>query len=205
MVPNLASNHYICAATSLSEPLSQLFTAMLRHRYVPAPLRDCVLQPIIKPGKDPCDSDSYRPIALAPTLCKIFERCILIDHGATFTTSSLQFGFKKGLSMHLCTGLIKNVIARYNINNDSQVYSCFLDASKAFDRVNHASLFAKFFQCNLSLVVARALLSWYSDQRLCVSWNKKLPDKFQSVMVFVRCSSGVCATLRSARKHLRTQ
>ena len=150
---------------------------MLRHGYVPAPLRDCVLRPIIKPGKDPCDSDSYRPIALAPTLSKIFEWCILIDHGAAFMTSYLQFGFKKGLSTYLCTGLIKNVIARYNIN-DSKVYGCFLDASKAFDRVNHATLFTKLLQRNLSPVVARALLSWYSDQRLCVSWNNKLSSKF---------------------------
>ena len=35
--------------------------------YVPESLRDCVLHSIAKPGKDPCDSDSYRPIALAPT------------------------------------------------------------------------------------------------------------------------------------------
>ena len=162
---------------SLRYSLSYIFTAMLRHGYVPTSLRDCVLRPIIKPGKDPSDSDSYRPIALAPTLSKIFEWCILIDHGAAFMTSSLQFGFKKGLSTHLCTGLIKNVIARYNVN-DSRVYGCFLDASKAFDRVNHVALFEKLLQRNLSPVVARALLSWYTDQKLCVSWNKKLSDKF---------------------------
>ena len=67
---------YACAATSLSVPLSKLFTAMLRHGYVSKSLRDCVLHPMVKPGKDPCDSDSYRPIALAPTLSKIFEWCI---------------------------------------------------------------------------------------------------------------------------------
>ena len=109
---------------------------MLRdgHGYVPKSVRDCVLQPILKPGKDPSDSDSYRPIALAPTLSKIFEWTILIDHRSAFSTSSLQFGFKQGSSTQLCTGLIKNVIARYNIN-DSSVYGCFLDASKAFDRI----------------------------------------------------------------------
>jgi len=43
------------------------------------------------------------------------------------------------LSSDLCTGLIKNVIARYSFN-DTNVYGCFLDASKAFDRVDHCSV-----------------------------------------------------------------
>ena len=76
----LVSNHFICASACLTQPLSKFFTAMLRHGNVPKSLRDCVLQPIIKTGKDPSDSDSYRPIALAPTLSKVFEWCILIDH-----------------------------------------------------------------------------------------------------------------------------
>ena len=67
---SLMSNHFIFASTSLVHLLSKLFTAMLRHGYVPKSLRDCVLQPILKPGKDPSDSDSYRPIALAPTLIR---------------------------------------------------------------------------------------------------------------------------------------
>ena len=102
---SLMSNHFIFASTSLVHLLSKLFTAMLRHGYVPKSLRDCVLQPILKPGKDPSDSDSYRPIALAPTLSKIFEWTILIDHRSEFSASSLQFGkFKQGLSTQALYG-----------------------------------------------------------------------------------------------------
>ena len=125
-------NHFTCASSTLTQPLSKLFPAMLRHDYVPKSLRDCVLQPILKPGKDPSDSDNYHPIASAPTLSNIFEWSILIDNRSVFATSTLQFGFKQGFSTQLCTGLIKNVIAQYNCN-DSHVYGCFLDASKAFD------------------------------------------------------------------------
>ena len=58
------------ASSALTQPLSKLFTAMLEHGYVPESLRDCVLQPILKPGKDPSVSDNCHPIALAPTLSK---------------------------------------------------------------------------------------------------------------------------------------
>ena len=126
---------------TLTGVLSRLFTAMLRHGYIPECLRDCILKPILKPGKDPSNSDSYRPIALAPTLSKLFEWCILIEHKPAFATSSLQFGFKQGLSTDLCTGLTKNV-TRYYVN-DTEVFGCFLDASKAFDQVDRSVLFEK--------------------------------------------------------------
>ena len=83
----LISNHFICASSVLSAFLSKLFTAMLRHGYVPKSLRDCILQPIPKPGKDSSVSDNYRSIALAPTLSKVFEWCILIQFHAAFITS----------------------------------------------------------------------------------------------------------------------
>ena len=102
--------------------------------------------------KDPGNSDSYRPIALAPTLSKMLEWCILIFDEAAFSTSPLQFGFKEGFSTDLYTGLLKNVIGRYTMN-DSTVYGCFLDASKAFDRVNHTVLFHKLLE--------KKTFSWY--------------------------------------------
>ena len=68
----LSSNHFIYAKDVLSTSLSKLFPAMIRHGTVPTPYQDCILVPIPKPGKDPSCSDNYCPIALAPTLSKVF-------------------------------------------------------------------------------------------------------------------------------------
>ena len=151
MITNLVSDHILYASSSLTVFLSSFFTTILRHGYIPASLRDCVLQPVLKPGKDPGNTDSYRPIALIPTLSKVLEWFILIFDEAAFSTSPLQFGFKEGFSTDLCTGLLKNVIGRYTMN-DSTVYGCFLDTSKAFDRVNHTVLFHK---------LLKKIFSWY--------------------------------------------
>ena len=54
---NLFSDHFLSCSDVISPFLSHLFTCMIRHGYVPSAIRNCVLQPLLKPGKDPCKSD----------------------------------------------------------------------------------------------------------------------------------------------------
>ena len=119
----LSSNYFIKASSVLVSILPSLFTALVRHSYLPADLRNCIFKSIPKPHKDPTSSENYRPIALAPILSKILEWCILIQFNNYFVTSPLQFGFKKSMSTTLCTGLVKNIAAHY-MTHGSPVYSC---------------------------------------------------------------------------------
>ena len=59
--------------------------------------------------------------------------------------SSLPVTYSLGLSQALCTGVLKAVINRY-LNNGSKVYACLIDASKAFDLVDHRILFDKLLE-----------------------------------------------------------
>ena len=104
------------------------------------------------------------------TLSKVLEQLILCKYSNIFTSNHLQFGFKPGSSTSLCTGMVKNIVSRY-IHNGSSVLGCFLDASKAFDSVDHGILFKKLSDRGLPLAVVRFLLSWYSSQECCVRWG----------------------------------
>ncbi len=53
-----------------------------------------------------------------------------------------------------------------------------MDASKAFDRVNHATLFKLLIERNLPPTVLRFLFSWYRYQKLAVRWNADLSASF---------------------------
>ena len=60
-------------------------------------------------------------------------------------TTDNQLGFKHSHATDLCIFLVKETIQYYKANGSS-IFLTFLDASKAFDRVNHGTL----FQCLLN-------------------------------------------------------
>ena len=139
----VTTEHLKFALPVITKHLSSFLTSILRHGYMPQSFRDSVLVPVPKGNKDASNSSNYRPIALSSTFSKIIERSILINYESFFSTSPLQFGFKPGYSTSLCTATVKNVISRY-LHNASPVLGCFLDASKAFDLVDHDILFKLF-------------------------------------------------------------
>ena len=174
----LVSDHIIEAPPSLSSFLAKLFTALLRHGFMPAAFRDAIIQPIPKGSKDPSLSSNYRGIALASSLSKVFEWAILLTWNGFFSTSDLQFGFKPSYSTTLCSGVLKAVVNRY-LNRGSKVYACLIDASKAFDTVNHYVLFKKLLDRNMPKPLVRFLLRWYRTQQLSIRWLGRLSDHFE--------------------------
>ncbi len=182
---NLLSDHLIHAPPAIDTFVAGLFSSIIHHGYMPSVLRNCVLVPIPKGSNDSTSSDNYRPVALAPSLSKALEWCILLNYPDQFMSSDLRFGFKKKHSTTLCTGVVKNVVSRY-VHNGSPVLGCFLDASKAFDRVNHDVLFTKLAERGLPATLTRFLLSWYKSQSMHVWWNTFTSPPFLSPMAYVK-------------------
>ena len=82
------------------------------------------------------DKDNYRPIALASVVSKVVEHLIIKCCENHLSSSDHQFGFKQKHSTDLCIFMLKETI-RYYMSHGSPVFVCFIDAKKAFDRVNH--------------------------------------------------------------------
>ena len=77
------------------------------------------------------------------------------------------FGFKPKLGTDMCIYSLKEIIGSYSKLNGC-VFSCFLDASKAFDRVKHSMLFTKLLRRGAPGYIVRLLMFWYAHQTMCL-------------------------------------
>ena len=64
------------------------------------------------------------------------------------------------------------------MNNGSRVFSAFLDASKAFDRLVHSGLFLKLIERNVPLIFLNIIISWYDGLSCRVKWGDVYSEWF---------------------------
>ena len=72
----------------------------------------------------------------------------------------MQFGFKSKHSTTLCTTILKEII-NYYVRRNSNIYCCFLDASKAFDKIHFGKLFKTLISKKVPPLVIRLIFNSY--------------------------------------------
>ena len=175
----IAMEAFINAGHLLHVHLSLLFNLFIDYGYMPDALMQSVLIPILKCKSGNLTSvDNYRAIAISNSVSKIFENVIAKYIYNTSEADRYQFGFKKGHSTGICTYTLKYVVDHY-INRGSHVFACFVDFSKAFDRVNHWKLLIKLLDDNIDKNIIRILAFWFSNQLCFVRWRNTISSCFR--------------------------
>ena len=78
----------------------------------------------------------------------------------------------------MCTFALNETISYYT-NNSSNAYALFLDASKAFDRLNYVKLFNKLLHRGMCPITVRLILNMYLNKKIQIKWNGKLSQPFE--------------------------
>ena len=135
-----SSDAFHLAPDSLFDFLASVFRSYLTHGTVILQILSWAFLPLFKGGlKSPDKSDSYRAIAGASQLLKLFEYVILMMWGDQLTNDRMQFGFKSGVFTTQCTWLV-NEVSNYFMKRGTAVAACLLDNSKAFVDLMFSSL-----------------------------------------------------------------
>ena len=129
------------------------------------------------------DVNNYRPIAIATALSKVLEQVLLSRLAMYLWIADSQFGFKRAHGTEMAIFVLKQTVDFYH-NQHTPVYTCFLDAKKAFDRVNYWTLAKKLLDRNVPLHIVKLFIFWYREQEFMVRWGNSLSMTY-------RCANGI--------------
>ena len=135
--------------------------------------------PIIKDrGGDASSSQNYRGITLSSIFAQMFEIALRLKFGYFLRSSELQFGFKPGMSTSHAMFSLKNCI-NYFTSRGSNVFTAFLDLTKAFDTISHYGLFIKLMERQVPLCFLLIIMYWYMNMSVSCKWGGAKSESFE--------------------------
>ena len=113
-------------------------------------------------------SDNYREVMISSNFFKVIEYILLPILNKSISISPHQLGYQQQSSTILANVLLKET--EY-IAAKSSVFSCFIDLSKAFERVNHAMLIDKLKCKNVPIFIVEILQNIFKRSDISVYWQ----------------------------------
>ena len=160
-------------AEPIKAPLSIIFNKSLVEGYFPDKMKIAEIIPAFK-SKDKHLLSNYRPISLLPVISKVLERIVYKRLYSFLTQKQLlyesQYGFRNNHNtVQAVTELLGNILTGFEENNIT--VALFLDLSKAFDTLEHATLTAKLEHYGVRGTPLRWFTSYLHNRKHYVRYN----------------------------------
>lgn len=160
-----------------------IINQILKEKEVPQVLKEGILTPVHKKGKDKCYPANYRGITVTSIFSAIIESIIKnrIDPTLLPTQNKLQRGFTENTSS-LNAAFIVSETEQYYQETSQELVLVTLDAQKAFDKIHHEILFNKVYHDGITGNMWLLLRNMYRNVTVKVKWNGDLSENFTQEM-----------------------
>ena len=160
----------------LHEYTATMIRSFLMHGYIPQFMLISTLVPIVKDKLASINvSKNYRSVWITSLLLKQFDWITISLYGDRMGFHDLQFGYQAGTSAPMCSWAVIETV-NYFLRNDSDIFGCSQDKSKAFDLCHFSILFRKMMV--ISLVFLRLIVFVYLHQFCNVCYNNEISSSF---------------------------
>lgn len=165
---------FFCQSPSIFRiALLDLYNDILSSGVLPYQWRSHILIPILKPGKNPEEAASYRPIAKMSCYLKIFQRMIknrlewFLEHHELLPPH--QMGFRKGRGT-VDTVLTLTSDIQLALANKLSTYALFIDINAAYDNVNIRKLNKTLKGLDIGVLTRRLIFEMFSNRMVKVEY-----------------------------------
>ena len=149
----------------------------------PACLKVAKVIPMLKPGKDPMDQASFRPISNLSTVGKIIEKNgfmqIMKHINGLGLINKRQHGGRKGMSTNTCVLEVLNEVNKAR-EKKMMVGILAVDMSAAYDLINHKILLQKLRIMGLAPHTLKWVQDFLSTRKQCVDICGNMSDSIST-------------------------
>ena len=175
---SFSSDCFQHGSVSLFSNLSLVLQSFLIHGHVTNILLLATLVPIIKDKLGSINvSKNYRSIAISSILLKLIDWVFILLYGKHFGLNGFQFAYQSGCSTTMCTWAVVETVDWF-LKNGSEVFTCAMDMTKAFDLTLHSLLFRKMIKGGFPVIFIRLFIFIYMNQTANVRWNSEVSTEF---------------------------
>ncbi len=118
-----------------------------------------------------CSNKHYRVITLCSSIVNVIDIVMLMRYSHLLNTTAMQHAFMKG---HSDVYFGSHEIINYYLNNNADVYTCFIDATKAFDHIRYDKLFQILIDREMPELAVWSMLDLYQRQVVQTVWKGHL-------------------------------
>lgn len=158
--------------------LTLSFNIWLAMRRVPRALKMNRTVLIPKGNKDLDDIGNWRPITIASTIIRLYNKILGARLTKVFQTSDKQMGFKpvNGCAYNI---MWLNCLLKHARRKRRNLYVCLLDVSKAFDSVPHQSIERALRRNNAPQMIIDIINDQYSGTFTSISYHDRSSTKVE--------------------------
>jgi hypothetical protein len=181
MGPDLIHNRMLKNLNNTNRmALTHLINTLFISGFVPEVWKSATVIPLLKPGKDPSKTDSYRPISLTSCLAKIMEKAINNRLIWFLDNKNLLPKFQTGFRRHCST--LDNIMhleshIKLAFSKAKMCTSVFLDLANAYPSTWIPGLSYKLTKMDIKGTMLRWLTNFLNNRTLRVRVGTALSDE----------------------------
>jgi len=160
--------------------LLQFYNEIWANGNLPSDWNHAIILPLLKPNKDAAKPESYRPISLTATLCKVMEKMVAnrlqwyLEKNNLITKN--QSGFRKHKSTMDQIIKLQDTILK-KLKNREDVLAIFIDFERAYDMLHVPTLLRKMQKLGINGNLANWVEKFLSGRTFQVKVGTEFSDK----------------------------